>query len=89
MRVADLSKMEVRVNVNENDIVNVEGRKPGSRSASTPIPTASSTASVREIGASAANSGATGQATAATDQVTNFVVKIRVADKDRLAAARA
>jgi HlyD family secretion protein len=37
---------------------------------------------VREIGASAANSGASGQATAATDQVTNFVVKIRVSDKD-------
>jgi HlyD family secretion protein len=37
---------------------------------------------VREIGASADNGGATAQSTASSDQVTNFIVKIRVSDKD-------
>ena len=44
MRIADLGNMEAQVNVNENDVVNVKVGDPR-RSASTPIPTARSTAS--------------------------------------------
>jgi HlyD family secretion protein len=81
MRVADLSAMEVRVNVNEDDIVNVKVGDTVKISIDA-YPDRKFNGVVRELGASAANSGATGQATAATDQVTNFVVKIRVTDKD-------
>jgi HlyD family secretion protein len=81
MRVADLSNMEVRVNVNENDIVNVKVGDPVKIGVDA-YPERKFNGVVRELGASAANTGATGQATAATDQVTNFVVKIRVTDKD-------
>ncbi len=81
MRVADLSAMEVRVNVNEDDIVNVKVGDPVKISIDA-YPDRKFNGVVRELGASAANSGATGQATAASDQVTNFVVKIRVTDKD-------
>src|SRR5665213_2217583 len=81
MRVADLSKMEVRVNVNENDIVNVKVGNPVKISVDA-YPERKFNGVVREIGASAANTGATGQTTASSDQVTNFVVKIRIADKD-------
>ena len=82
MRVADLSKMEVRVKVNENDIVNVKVGDPVKISIDA-YPDRKFSGVVREIGASADNAGATGQATtAATDQVTNFIVKIRVSDKE-------
>jgi HlyD family secretion protein len=81
MRVADLSNMEVRVNVNENDIVNVKVGDPVKIGIDA-YPDRKFNGVVRELGASAANAGATGQATATTDQVTNFVVKIRVTDKD-------
>ncbi|HEY1793048.1 MAG TPA: efflux RND transporter periplasmic adaptor subunit [Opitutaceae bacterium] len=83
MRVADLSKMEVRVNVNENDIVNVKVGDTVKISIDA-YPDRKFSGKVWEIGASAANSGASGQATATTDQVTNFVVRIRIADKDVL-----
>jgi HlyD family secretion protein len=79
MRVADLSKMEVRVKVNENDIVNVKVGDPVKISIDA-YPDRKFNGIVREIGASADNGGATGQAS--TDQVTNFIVKIRVSDKD-------
>jgi HlyD family secretion protein len=81
MRVADLSKMEVRVKVNENDIVNVKVGDPVKISIDA-YPDRKFSGVVREIGASADNTGATGQATATTDQVTNFVVKIRISDKE-------
>jgi HlyD family secretion protein len=81
MRVADLSNMEVRVNVNENDIVNVKVGDTVKISIDA-YPDRKFNGIVREIAASAANTGATGQATATTDQVTNFIVKIRVSDKD-------
>lgn len=81
MRVADLSKMEVRVKVNENDIVNVKVGDPVKVSIDA-YPDRKFNGVVREIGASADNGGATAQATASSDQVTNFVVKIRIADKD-------
>ena len=81
MRVADLSKMEVRVKVNENDIVNVKVGDPVKISIDA-YPDRKFNGIVREIGASADNGGATAQATASSDQVTNFIVKIRVSDKD-------
>ena len=81
MRVADLSKMEVRVKVNENDIVNVKVGDPVKISIDA-YPDRKFNGVVREIGASADNAGATGQSSAASDQVTNFIVKIRVSDKD-------
>lgn len=81
MRVADLSKMEVRVKVNENDIVNVKVGDPVKISIDA-YPDRKFSGVVREIGASADNAGATAQSTASSDQVTNFIVKIRVADKD-------
>jgi HlyD family secretion protein len=85
MRVADLSKMEVRVKVNENDIVNVKVGDPVSISIDA-YPDRKFNGVVREIAASADNAGASGSGTAASgtvsDEVTNFIVKIRVSDKD-------
>jgi HlyD family secretion protein len=81
MRVADLSKMEVRVKVNENDIVNVKVGDPVKISIDA-YPERKFNGVVREIGASADNTGATGQSTSSSDQVTNFVVKIRISDKE-------
>lgn len=76
MHVADLRDMEVRVNVNENDIINV---KVGDavRIAIDAYPNRRFAGSVKEI-ASAART--TGQMT--QEEVTNFQVKIRIADKD-------
>jgi HlyD family secretion protein len=83
MRVADLSNMEVRIKVNENDIVNVKlgdhatisiDAYPGRKFAGT----------VNEISSSAAGAGATGGGNNAvpTDDVTNFLVKIRITDRE-------
>jgi HlyD family secretion protein len=76
MRIANLDDMEVRVNVNENDVVNV---KVGDRARITidAYPGRKFTGSVKEI-ASAART--TGQFT--QEEVTNFQVKIRITDKD-------
>ena len=76
MRVADLSNMEVRVNINENDIVNV---KVGDKAKVTidAFPNRKFDATVKEIGSAAK---ITGQGT--QDEVTNFLVKIRILDKD-------
>jgi HlyD family secretion protein len=87
MRVADLSKMEVRVKVNENDIVNVKVSDPVKISIDA-YPDRKFTGTVREIAASADNNGAAGSGSSGqasgsvSDEVTNFIVKIRVADKD-------
>jgi HlyD family secretion protein len=86
MRVADLSAMEVRVNVNENDIVNVKVGDPVKVSIDA-YPDRKFNGVVRELAASAANAGGTGSGTSAasgtvSDEVTNFIVKIRVTDKD-------
>jgi HlyD family secretion protein len=83
MRVADLTNMEVRIKVNENDIVNVKlgdnsvisiDAYPGRKFAGT----------VNEISSSAAGTGATGSGSNAvpTDDVTNFLVKIRITDRE-------
>lgn len=76
MRVADLTNMEVRVNINENDIVNV---KVGDKAKVTidAFPNRKFDAIVKEIGSAAK---VTGQGT--QDEVTNFQVKIRILDKD-------
>ncbi len=76
MRIADLANMEVRVNINENDIVNVKvGDK--ARISIDAYPARKFTGFVKEIAAAAKTSGLSTQ-----EEVTNFQVKIRVADKD-------
>ncbi len=74
MRVADLSRMEVRVNVNENDVVNV---KVGDRARISidAHPGRKFTGVVKEIASSAKTTGASSQ-----EEVTNFQVKIRISD---------
>jgi HlyD family secretion protein len=76
MRVADLDKMEVRVNVNENDIVNV---KVGDKARVTidAFPNRKFNGEVKEIGAAPKVQGQNTQ-----DEVTNFLVKIRILDRD-------
>jgi HlyD family secretion protein len=77
MRIANMNAMEVQVEVSENDILNVDlGDKSiieidafGERKF---------TGVVTEIASSAMNLGATGQVVLTSDQVTNFVVKIRI-----------
>ncbi len=76
MRVADLANMEVRVNINENDIVNVKvGDK--AKVAIDAYPNRKFEAVVKEIGSAAKVTGQNTQ-----DEVTNFLVKIRILDKD-------
>ena len=81
MRVADLSSMEVRVKVNENDIVNVKNGDHASISIDA-YPGRTFSGVVTEISSSAQNSSATGTSTQATnaDEVSNFQVKIRISD---------
>lgn len=76
MRVANLNDMEVRVNVNENDVVNVKvGDK--ARISIDAYPGRKFTGTVKEIGAAAKTTGLNTQ-----EEVTNFQVKIRITDKD-------
>ena len=87
MRLADLTNMEVQVNVNENDMPNV---KVGDHAVISidAYPDRKFNGFVKEIASSSENTGATGSGTAAqstgstADEVTNFLVKIRVADRD-------
>ncbi len=81
MRVADLSNMELRVQVNENDIVNV---KIGDHAVISidAYPNRKFSGTVSEISSSAQGSGATSQQQAQSSDVTNFLVKIRVNDRD-------
>ncbi len=87
MRIADLGNMEQRVTVNENDITNV---KVGDHVVISidAYPDRKFHGEVREIGSSAAGAGATGSGSASQaaatsgDEVTNFLVKIRVSDRD-------
>jgi HlyD family secretion protein len=76
MRVADLTSMELRVNINENDIVNV---KPGdqARVSIDAFPRRKFAGVVKDIAASAQTTG-----TGTQDEVTNFLVKVRILDKD-------
>lgn len=76
MRVADLSDMEVRVNVNENDVVNVKvGDK--ARISIDAYPSRKFTGEVKEIASAARTQGLNTQ-----EEVTNFQVKIRISDKN-------
>lgn len=76
MRVADLSNMEVRVNVNENDVVNVKvGDK--ARVSIDAYPNRKFAGLVKEIGAAARTQGLNTQ-----EEVTNFQVEITITDKD-------
>jgi HlyD family secretion protein len=88
MRIADLSRMEVRVKVNENDIVNV---KIGDHTAISvdAFPGRKFDGTVSEISSSALTTGAGGAsnnqaalAASASDEVTNFLVRIRISDKE-------
>lgn len=76
MRVANLDDMEVRVNVNENDVVNV---KVGDKARITidAYPGRKFTGTVKEIASAARTTGQNTQ-----EEVTNFQVKIRIGDKD-------
>jgi len=76
MRVADLTNMEVRVNINENDIVNV---KVGDKAKVTidAFQNRKFDAVVKEIGSAAKVTNQGSQ-----DEITNFMVKIRILDKD-------
>jgi HlyD family secretion protein len=86
MRIANLESMEVRVKVNENDIVNVkvDDRTVVNVDA---FPGRRFEGRVREISSSALTLGATGSSVAAlaasaSDEVTNFLVKISIVDHD-------
>jgi HlyD family secretion protein len=88
MRVADLTRMEVRVKVNENDIFNV---KIGDHSVISvdAFPGRRFEGTVSEISSSAINTGSTGSssnqaalAASASDEVTNFLVRVRVSDQE-------
>jgi HlyD family secretion protein len=76
MRVADLSRMEARVDVNENDVVNV---KVGDKAKITidAYGDRKFTATVQQI----ANTGKT-TGTGTQEEVTNFEVKARIEDRD-------
>ncbi|MBI2515795.1 MAG: efflux RND transporter periplasmic adaptor subunit [Opitutae bacterium] len=86
MRIADLANMEVRVKVNENDIINV---KVGDHTivAVDAYPGRKFDGTVREISSSALSSltgASTNQAAlaaSASDEVTNFLVKISITDR--------
>jgi HlyD family secretion protein len=80
MRIADLGNMEVRVKVNENDIVNVKLGDPVSVAVDA-YPGRKFAGTVNEISSSAITSGAQSAAASASDEVTNFLVKIRIKDK--------
>lgn len=84
MRVADLTNMELRVKVNENDIPNV---KIGDKAVISidAYPGRKFSGKVHEIGSSADGTatGTTAQSSSTvSDSVTNFLVKIRIADRD-------
>lgn len=76
LRVADLEKMEVRVNVNENDVINVKiGDKARVRVDA--FQGREFIGTVREIANTARTAGASTQ-----DEVTNFEVRISVREQD-------
>ncbi len=89
MRLANLDNMEVRVKVNENDIVNVKLGDHVLVSVDA-YPAHKFNGTVHEISSSALTTGATGNnqaalAASASDEVTNFLVKISISDRaDRL-----
>ena len=83
MRVADLSTMEVRVKVNENDVVNVKVHDKATLTIDA-FPGRTFAGTVTEISSSAENAAGTSSSTQVTnaDEVSNFMVKIRISDHD-------
>ena len=87
MRIADLSNMEVQVDVNENDMPNVKVGDPVLITIDA-YPDRKFNGVVKEIASSAEGAGGTGSGTAAqagatsSTEVTNYLVKIRVSDRD-------
>ncbi len=87
MDVADLSNMEAQVDVNENDIPNVKVGDPVVLSIDA-YPDRKFDGVVKEISSSAESTAGTGSGSSnqanntVSDEVTNFLVKIRVADRD-------
>lgn len=81
MRIADLTSMEVRVKVNENDIINVKVNDKTAVSVDA-FPGRKFAGAVGEISSSAITTGAQSAAASASDEVTNFLVKIRIKDHD-------
>lgn len=77
LRVADLDNMEVRVEVNENDVVNVKVGDKAKISIDA-FPNREFSGTVTEIASTATTLGANTQ-----EQVTNFEVRIRVLDRDQ------
>jgi HlyD family secretion protein len=77
MRVADLTNMELRVEVNENDVTNVKLRDKAKVNIDA-FPNRTFTGEVTEIASTATTLGANTQ-----EQVTNFEVKIRILDRDQ------
>lgn len=78
LRVADLSTMEIRVDVNENDIVNVKIGDTA-RVSIDAYPNRKFTGVVREIANAAKTKGLGTQ-----EEITNFEVKIRILDHNGL-----
>jgi HlyD family secretion protein len=76
MTVADLSRMEGRVDVGENDIITIANGDTA-RIDVDALPNRKLTGLVYEIGNSAKTKG-----TGTQEEVTNFTVKIRILDKD-------
>jgi HlyD family secretion protein len=81
MRIANLDNMEVRVKVNENDIINVKIGDTVSISVDA-FPGRKFVGAVHEISSSAITTGAQSAASSASDEVTNFLVKISIKDRD-------
>lgn len=84
MRVADLANMEMRVKVNENDIVNVKIGDPASITIDA-FPGRKFVGKVYEISSSAITAGASASGSnqaLTTDEVANFLVKIRISDRE-------
>ena len=87
MRIANLASMEVRVKVNENDIINVKIGDTTSVAVDA-FPGRKFVGAVHEISSSALSTGASGSGSAslaasASDEVTNFLVRIRISDQEK------
>jgi HlyD family secretion protein len=75
MRIADLGSMEAQVNVNENDVINVKVGD-SARISVDAYPDRKIKGVVREIASTATTNNAGSQ-----EEVTNFLVKIRISDR--------
>lgn len=90
MRIANLNEMEVQVDVSENDILRIRLGDTADIEVDAYLDKKFQ-GTVTEIANSASNTGGTTMQTLSSDQVTNFVVKIRIiADtyKDMITAGR-